>query len=73
MLYIQQNVLTAFAVCSELLMLFCNAEYVGVLFNVCSKDSFIQILRNGKGFSVLKDYTCSGMIDPAYKTEGAKT
>lgn len=46
-------------------MLVCSSTFV--------QDSFIQILRNGKGFSVLKDFTCSETIDPAYKTEGAKT
>lgn len=34
---------------------------------------FIQTFRNLKCFSVLKDFTCSEVVGPAYKTESSKT
>jgi len=64
----------AFGLLSDLLMLFCYTECLGwSIFQPLFKAvCFSHMLRNLKGFCALKDFTCSEMIDPAYKTEGTK-
>lgn len=74
-LYIQKDMPCHFALLSDLLLLFCSAECLdwSIFQPKFEAVCFIHILRNLKGFCVLKVFTCSETIDPAYKTEGTKT